>query len=138
MVYNGGVRRPEAATTRTRMNDVNQALNTMLKERFVEMGEIVQTMLNQIGGIGPICAMTGAQIIYDTTSATLYFKRQVGKQRISHLKLVYNEGTDLYDLVGYRYNKRTFQCPEVWSLSGVYADSLKRVCEDITGLYFTL
>lgn len=104
------------------------------------MNDVIQTMLNQIGGIGPICAMTGAQIIYDndTDSATLYFKKQVGKQRISHLKLTYNASSDLYDLKGYRYNKRTCACPEVWSLSGIYNDSLKRVCEDVTGLYFTL
>lgn len=115
-------------------------MDTMPKERFVEMSPVVKTMLNQIGGIGPICAMTGAQIIYDndTDSVTLYFKKQVGKNKISHLKLTYNGGSDLYDLKGYRYNKRTCACPEVWSLSGIYNDSLKRVCEDVTGLYFTL
>jgi hypothetical protein len=104
------------------------------------MNDVIQTMLNQIGGIGPICAMTGARIIYDneTDSATLHFKRQIGANKISHLKLTYNPGTDLYDMKGYRYNKRTFACPEVWSQQMVYADCLKRVCEDVTGLYFTL
>lgn len=104
------------------------------------MNDVIQTMLNQIGGIGPICTMTGAQIIYDndTDSATLHFKRQTGSHKISHLKLIYNSASDLYDLKGYRYNKRTFACPEVWSTSGIYADCLKRVCEEVTGLYFTL
>ena len=105
-----------------------------------KMNDVIRTMLNQAGGIGPICAMTGAQIIYDndTNSATLHFKRQTGKNKISHLKLTYNEGSDLYDLKGYRYNKRTLACPEVWSQEMVYADRLKRVCEDVTGLCFTL
>lgn len=104
------------------------------------MNDVVATMLEQAGGIGPICTMTGAKIVYDNevNSATLVFRKQSGSHKITHLKLIYNSGTDLYDLKGYRYNRKTLDCPEVWSTSGIYADCLKSTCESATGLYFSL
>ena len=83
-------------------------------------------------------AMTGCTIMTDTAKVHLVFKRQVGAAKMTHLVVAYNEATDLYDLKGHRLNKRSGACPEVWSLSGVYADSLKQVAEEATGLYFTL
>jgi hypothetical protein len=54
------------------------------------------------------------------------------------LYVAYNEATDLYDLQGFRYNRRTLECPEVLSQPGVYAEDLKRTCENTTGLAFSL
>lgn len=85
-----------------------------------------------------LVAMTGCYIIHDDEAVTLHFKRQTGAQKITHLKVTYNAGADLYDLQGFRFNRKTFQCPEVWSLGSVYAEDLKRICEELTGLYFTL
>lgn len=99
------------------------------------------TTLQQLGGIGPIAAMTGATIVYDDSanSVTLVFKRQVGTaKKLTHLKVTYNATWDLYDLAAYKLNKRTGACPQVWELGQVYADDLKRICEETTGLYFTL
>ena len=100
--------------------------------------ETTETLLNQMGGAWKISAMTGAQIVTDAAAATLVFKKQTGAKKITHLKVSYNQGTDLYDLQGFKYNRKTFACPEVLSLSGVYAEDLKRTCEELTGLYFTL
>ena len=102
------------------------------------MTTTTETLLNQMGGACKISAMTGAQIMTDTAAATLVFKKQAGAKKITHLKVSYNEGTDLYDLQGFKYNRKTLQCPEVMSLSGIYAEDLKRTCEELTGLYFTL
>jgi hypothetical protein len=85
-----------------------------------------------------LSAMTGCQIITDDAGMLLYFKRQSGPNRITHLKVAYNEATDLYDLQGFRYNRRTLECPEVLSQPGVYAEDLKRTCENTTGLAFSL
>jgi hypothetical protein len=102
------------------------------------MSEIVETLLIQLGGAHRIAAMTGAQILVDENSATLYFKRQVGAMKITHLKVIYNAASDLYDIKGFRYNRKTFACPEVTSASMVYAENLKGFCEDLTGHYFSL
>jgi hypothetical protein len=102
------------------------------------MTHITETLIDQMGGAWKISAMTGAQIVTDTASATLVFKKQTGAKKITHLKVSYNQGTDLYDLQGFKYNRKTFACPEVLSIAGIYAEDLKRTCEELTGLYFTL
>ena len=102
------------------------------------MTSTTKTLLNQMGGAWAISAMTGAQIVTDTAAATLVFKKQAGAKKITHLKVCYNQETDLYDLQGFKYNRKTFACPEVLSLFGIYAEDLKRTCEELTGLCFTL
>jgi hypothetical protein len=102
------------------------------------MTTITETLLNQMGGAWKIFAMTGAQIVTDTAAATLVFKKQAGAKKITHLKVIYNAGTDLYDLQGFKLNRKTCACPEVLSMNGIYAEDLKRTCEEITGLYFSL
>jgi len=102
------------------------------------MTEITETLLNQMGGANRIAVMTGAQILVDDSSATLHFKRQVGSQKITHLKVTYNAGSDLYDIKGFRFNRKTFACSEITSQIGIYAENLKGYCEELTGHYFTL
>jgi hypothetical protein len=102
------------------------------------MTEITETLLNQMGGANRIAVMTGAQILVDDSSATLHFKRQVGSKKITHLKVTYNAGSDLYDIKGFRFNRKTFACPEITSQIGIYAENLKGYCEELTGHYFTL
>jgi hypothetical protein len=101
------------------------------------MTEVTQTLLNQMGGAHKINIMTGAKIVTDTSAATLVFKKQSGEKKITHLKVSYNHGTDLYDIQGFKYNRKTLDCLEVLALSDVYAEDLKRTCEEITGLYFS-
>jgi len=102
------------------------------------MTTATETLLNQMGGAWKISAMTGAQIVTETAAATLVFKKQSGAKKITHLKVSYNQVTDLYDLQGFKYNRKTFACPEVLAIAGICAEDLKRTCEELTGLYFTL
>lgn len=104
------------------------------------MTPTVETMLRQMSPMGAngIAAMTGAKILVDDNSATLVFGRQTGAKKLTHLKVTYNRGADLYDLTAYRYNRKTFQCPVVDELSGAYAEDLRRICEQWTGLYLSL
>lgn len=87
---------------------------------------------------GLLHMMTGCTIVTGEADATLVFKKQTGKAKLTHLVVKYNAGTDLYDLRAHRMNKRTLACPVVWSLEGVYAEDLKHICEETTGLYFSL
>jgi len=89
-------------------------------------------------GIGALAALTGAQIVYDdnNNAITLVFKKQAGKRgaKLTHLKIAYNVGTDLYDVTAYKLNKKTFEMPVIKELEGCYGDMLNEVCEGITDL----
>jgi len=102
------------------------------------MTTATETLLNQMGSAQKISAMTGAQIVTDGAAATLVFKKQAGAMKITHLKISYNVCTDLYDLQGFKYNRKTLSCPEVLSLPGICAEDLKRTCEELTSLRFSL
>jgi hypothetical protein len=89
-------------------------------------------------GVNALCALTGAQIVYDDNAnkVTMVFKKQAGPRgaKLTHLQIAYNTGTDLYDITAYKLNKKTFQMPTVKELDGCYGDMLNEVCERITDL----
>lgn len=89
-------------------------------------------------GVNVLCVVTGAQVVYDNDRniIRLVFKRQVGQkgQKLTHLEIAYNAGTDLYDVKAYKMNRKTFECPQVLATEGVYGEDLTRNCEAITGL----
>ena len=89
-------------------------------------------------GIGTLAALTGAQIVFDDAknSITLVFGKQAGKRgaKLTHLKIAYNTGADLYDITAYKMNRKTFEMPVVKELDGCYGDMLNEVCESITDL----
>ena len=49
----------------------------------------------------------------------------------------YNSSTDLYDLKASKLNNKTYEFDTVKKLTGVYGDQIKKICQNITGLYFT-
>ena len=89
-------------------------------------------------GVNALCALTGAQIVYDDTAnkVTLVFKKQTGPRgaKLTHLEIAYNAGTDLYDLTAYKLNRKTYEMPTVKELEGCYGDMLNEVCEGMTDL----
>jgi len=89
-------------------------------------------------GIGALAALTGAQIAYDDNknAITLVFRKQAGKRgaKLTHLKIAYNAGTDLYDVTAYKLNRKTFEMPVIKEFEGCYGDMLNEVCEGITDL----
>lgn len=102
------------------------------------MTTITSTLLDQLGGAHRIAAMTGAQIVTGETYALLVFKKQTGARKLTHLKVEYNEGTDTYDIFTSRMSRKTYQFTDTGCLGDIYAEDLKRICEELTGLYFTL
>ena len=109
------------------------------------MTTITQTLLCQLvhqrsaeAAARILNVMTGCYIVTDEAGVRLVFKKQVGAAKLTHLVINYNNSTDLYDIKAHRLNKRTGACPEVWSMNDVYAEHLKRISEETTGLYFTL
>ena len=101
------------------------------------MTEITETLLDHMGGANRIAVMTGAQIVTGEIFALLVFKKQTGARKFTHLKVQYNEGTDTYDIFTSRMSRKTYQNTDTGILGDVYAEDLKRVCEELTGLCFT-
>jgi hypothetical protein len=102
------------------------------------MTNTTATLLDQLGGASRISAMTGAQIVVDKAHALLVFKKQTGGSKFTHLKVQYNEITDTYDVFTSRMSRKTFQFADTGSIIDVNAADLKRTCETLTGMFFSL
>lgn len=48
------------------------------------------------------------------------------------------EPSNTYKVEFFKYNRKTFECPLVYDIDGIYDDMLKGVFEDYTGLYLSL
>ncbi len=112
----------------------------MTKEEHTQVAE---TILEQMGGRGRIGAMIGVKRTYlrnDTQGGgvTLTFRGRANKQ-INMVDILL-DATDTYTMtfsafrgkLGYETKKIVKEC------SSIYADMLKPVFEDITGLYLSL
>lgn len=104
------------------------------------MNTVTNKILQHCGGETAITAMTNCMITASNDSVTLIFSKLVGasSKKISHLDIAYNSGTDLYDITGYKLNKRTFDLKTVVSIKDVFVGDLQKTCENICQLKFTL
>ena len=104
------------------------------------MTTIANTILSHCGGGNKIAAMTGCEIAAHKNSVTLAFSTLAGGdgKKISHLEIVYNKATDLYDITAYKFNKRAFNIKTILSVQDVFAGDLQKTCENICQLNFTL
>jgi hypothetical protein len=104
------------------------------------MTTITNTILSHAGGANKISAMTSCMITAHKNTVTLVFRKLAGAsgKKISHLEIAYNEVTDLYDITASKLNKRTFESKTVASVQDVFAGDLKKTCENICQLSFTL
>lgn len=96
---------------------------------------VATTILAQLGGIGRIRMMTGAdQFVYDDTS----IKFRIGggaKNRIRYVKITLN-GNDLYDVEFAKVVKYEYKI--VAAEQDIYVDMLMKLIEDTTGFYLSL
>ncbi len=100
--------------------------------------QITNTIINQMGGLGRLVAMVGASNFSSLTGLDLgvsfHFKgsRKVNICQVTLLPL------DTYKFELFKFNRRTFDCPLVYEVKGVYEDALIRIFEEQTGLCLTL
>lgn len=108
--------------------------------RMTTITETTETLLQQMGGAAHIARITNCQIVVNDNSASLVFGRQVGPRgkKITHLKVTYNAGTDLYDVQAWKMSKKTFEMAPVVDLPGVGCGQLKETCERACDLFFTI
>ena len=99
------------------------------------MSNVATTIAQQLGGTNKLSAMIGANgFVASEDSLKFSFK---GCRKGNMLRVTLN-ADDTYTVEMFKYNRRTFECPCVKSLSGVYADMLTSVFESWTGLYTSL
>ena len=93
---------------------------------------IAQTILEQIGG-RRFAVMTGSKNFTDLGNGLLM---SLAKNTTSanRLEIIYDEGTDLYNM---RFYRKTFESKtkDIAKYEGVYCDMLEDIFTSVTGLY---
>lgn len=95
--------------------------------------QVVQTILQQLGGRNKIVSMTGAKDFY-RDGKTLMFKYPKSKHS-NYIRITLN-GKDLYDVEFQKFNNSGVKT--VATHKDVYASDLKKLFEKTTGLYLSL
>jgi len=90
------------------------------------------------GGTNRLKVMVGAKnFSYHSESNYIQFDFK-GSKKANVAQLVYDYGNDLYNLVFFKFKRKSFECPEVARFDGLYADMVKETFENETGLYLSL
>ena len=101
------------------------------------MTTIARTILEQIGG-KRFAVMTGSRDFVDMGNG-LRMSLARNKTSANRLDIIYDAGTDLYNMRFYRktFSKKTFESKvkDVETHEGIYFDMLEDVFTMVTGLY---
>jgi len=97
---------------------------------------IAETILEQMGGINRIRAMTGASNFAAESSGVSFNFPNRKRSKGNAVRIEYNAGQDLYDMTFYNVSIRGIK--KVGSFSGLYFDQLIEIFEKQTGLYLKL
>lgn len=101
-----------------------------------EQKEVASTILQQLGGSGKVGAMIGVKQYGTGKNGELIIQfKAKAKKKINCVRIGLN-GQDLYDVDFIKMTK--FDHKVVETETDVYADQLKSVFENTTGLYLSL
>ncbi|RXJ72026.1 hypothetical protein CS022_18275 [Veronia nyctiphanis] len=95
---------------------------------------VARTILSQLGG-NRFVAMTGARQFVALEAPGLQFDlpARFAKSGINRIRIVLDP-SDTYTVSAFTLCRRSFECPEISSQSGVYCDMLESVFSEFTGL----
>lgn len=97
---------------------------------------IATTILNQLGGRRFILMTGSKDFVGSETSLT--FKVGRNPKKITHVKVEYSYGKDLYVMSFLKYSARKFEFETVVKFDEVYAEDLTGHFEENTGLLTSL
>lgn len=101
------------------------------------MNDIIQTIINQIGGKQTFFMVDAKNITYDNKTNKLMFKfMRSGKTKANWVKIMYLPGKDLYSVQFLKVFKT--EVKEVTNFQDVYGDQLRGLFESTTGLRTSL
>lgn len=96
---------------------------------------VAKTILAQLGN-NKFVAMTGAKhFVSDGDSLQFRLPSRLALHGINHVRVTLTPA-DLYEVVFFKL--RGFECTTIESLEGVYAEDLRRVFSEVTGLHCAL
>jgi hypothetical protein len=98
--------------------------------------QIAKTILQQLGGAGRLKAMLGAKHFIDHGDGLSFQFPNPKRNRGNYFKVTLDEGSDTYILEIGKIAGSSFKKLKDWH--GVYADQMKRIFEDFTGLRMSL
>lgn len=105
------------------------------------MNETIKIILMQLGGASKLTAMLGVKnFLYDNSKNLLSFQFK-GCKKANLFTVIYDSGKDLYIMKfeKIRINKNMkFNTYEVNTFTDVFAEDMKPIFEDFTGLYLSL
>lgn len=112
------------------------------------MNQVIETMLNQIGG-NKFFVMTGCNhVVYDNKNNEVKMSIPKNSGKVNTLRLKYDAAADLYNMEFYKYtpgklNTKTWAWTEdkvtnEKHFTGVFADQLAKIFESVTGMYTRL
>jgi hypothetical protein len=100
--------------------------------------EVAQTILQQLGG-HRFVAMTGAKNLCTDGPALNFALPRGAKDGINAVKVLYCQGSDTYTVRFARLGRApSYTFTVIRELEGVYADQLRSIFEQATGLYTSL
>lgn len=108
-----------------------------------ECKEIAGTILKQLGG-GKFCVMVGAKnlgFLRTDEGVAFVCKFMKNKSGMTNLKVIYDYGKDLYNMVFYsvRCSLKTMEVKtKEKRFDGIFCDQLTEIFENFTGLYTSL
>ncbi len=101
--------------------------------------QISHTIIEQMGGFGRLQAMVSAKHFMTTDDPVGVRFQFSGSKKANICNITYEPGQDTYKFELLRYTRVKYaHCPVIYELEGVYADMLKPIFEQETGLYLTL
>ncbi len=98
--------------------------------------EIADIVIQQLGGIRKLHAMINAKNFSYNSEGRLIFEFS-GCKKCSVVGIQVN-WKDLYDVVFYKRQRKTYELLEVGKFADVYNTDLIRTFEEFTGLYLSL
>lgn len=97
--------------------------------------QTAQTILEQMGtSVGKVRAMVSGQVLLIDNGLQINFK---GSRKANKVQITLND-LDLYDVKFFKFNRRTYDCPEIASHENVYDDMLLPIWKEQTGLDLSL
>lgn len=104
-----------------------------------ESGEIAKTILSQMGGMGKLTAMIGANNFgFEEHAGRVSLKFNFKGSRKHNICKIILDPDDTYTFEFWNLNMRTVTCNKTFEATGIYWDMLIDVFERETGLYLSL
>lgn len=97
---------------------------------------VAETILAQMGGLRRLQVMVGASNFGGTVDSLQFqFK---GSRKHDRCRITLDRVTDTYKMEFFKFNRRTYECPQTHESNGLYCDMLIQEFERVIGLHLSL